>query len=202
MPSVVMMVKERKSKNLKKQHTRFKLKQSSLNIARLHFVTLLLLLNDEDEKMSTISVIIPCYNEAESTERTVMRVIEASIEKHLAQIIVVDGGSTDGTMQALENLIQNHSKLVSYVCLDRPSRGRQLITVANLANSSILLFLHADTLLPQQWDKVIVKAFEARKDQHYLIGCFQLSLPPPLTASLFIMVWTANLRAKIAITLR
>lgn len=148
--------------------------------------------------MSSISVIIPCYNEAESIERTIVRVVDASTHEFLQRIIVVDGGSSDGTVQILETLTQKYSKLVSFVCLDRPSRGRQLITGANMASSAILLFLHADTLLPQKWDRAIVQSFAARKDQHYLIGCFQLSLPPPLTTSLFVMVWSANLRAKVA----
>ncbi len=84
-----------------------------------------------------ISVIIPTLNEVEWIEET-LSVVE---RQEPYEIIVVDGGSTDGTQE----LIASRAKVIK----SDPGRSKQFNAGALDANGDILVFLHADTLLPE-----------------------------------------------------
>ncbi len=84
-----------------------------------------------------ISVIIPALNEEFHIEKTLQSVIN---QEGNYELYVVDGGSTDNTV-AIAN---------KYANVINSNRGRavQMNTGAQACNGDILLFLHADTLLP------------------------------------------------------
>lgn len=81
-----------------------------------------------------ISVIIPTLNEAENILQTIASVRQQDQE---AEIIVVDGGSVDGTQE----IARPHAQVI-----DGP-RGRavQMNTGARCATGDVLLFLHGDS---------------------------------------------------------
>jgi rSAM/selenodomain-associated transferase 2 len=85
-----------------------------------------------------ISVIIPTLNEAEN-----LPVALAALEGQniAAETIVCDGGSTDGTLA-----IADRAKATIVTSLR--GRGQQLHAGAQRASGDVLLFLHADTILP------------------------------------------------------
>jgi glycosyltransferase involved in cell wall biosynthesis len=60
----------------------------------------------------TLSLIVPCYNEARTIETCIDRVLEISQGQDFSlEIIVVDDASTDGSWQILEKTAQKHSEL-------------------------------------------------------------------------------------------
>ncbi|MFX0071069.1 MAG: glycosyltransferase family 2 protein [Candidatus Hermodarchaeota archaeon] len=93
-----------------------------------------------------ISIIIITLNEVDNLASTIHSVREAakieSGRNYPIEIIVSDGGSSDGTLELAE-------KLADKVINVSRSRYSQLNAGANEANGNILLFLHADTLLPK-----------------------------------------------------
>lgn len=146
----------------------------------------------------TIGIVIPCLNERNTLTATVDRAYAAA-KLRRPFVVIVDGGSTDGTTAAIEELIDAHTPCVLTASGDGggPSRGRQLNAgVAALTahtHVDLLLFLHADTMLPIGWDVDVV-----RTSQHAdspMLGCFRLGLVPPLSTSLCIMLAVANARA-------
>jgi rSAM/selenodomain-associated transferase 2 len=87
----------------------------------------------------TISVVIPVLNE----ERTITETIRHTAKLGLNEIIVVDGGSIDQTMAQVASLG------IAQVLTSQPGRARQLNAGAEACRSDVLLFVHADTRLPQ-----------------------------------------------------
>lgn len=90
-----------------------------------------------DPKTSTISVIIPTLNEAANLPATLLGLDAVDG----VEIIVVDGGSSDATGTLAEAA---GARLVAAL----PGRAGQQNAGAAVATGEILLFLHADTILP------------------------------------------------------
>jgi rSAM/selenodomain-associated transferase 2 len=99
-----------------------------------------------------VSIIIPTLNEAVSIRKT-LAAIKGLIEmnSHLAEIIVVDGGSHDETI----SIVEEDKILV----LKAPrGRGAQMHAGAKISKGDILWFLHADTVPPEDALEKIVDA--------------------------------------------
>jgi rSAM/selenodomain-associated transferase 2 len=96
-----------------------------------------------------LSVIIPALDEAGAIAAT-LAPLQAWRERG-AEVIVVDGGSRDGT----PDLAAPRADRV----LDGPrGRARQMNAGAGAARGGILVFLHADTRLPADGDRAIAEA--------------------------------------------
>ena len=81
-------------------------------------------------------MIVPTLDEAEALERYLPATLAAA-----AEVVVSDGGSTDGTRDVA-------LALGARVVCGEPGRGPQLNRGARATNASALVFLHADTVLP------------------------------------------------------
>ena len=88
-----------------------------------------------------VSVIVPTLDEAQSLPET-LSAVRAAAGGTVYEIIVADGGSTDGTVEL--------ARARGCVCLlsPRAQRAAQMNLGAAHASGETLLFLHADTLLP------------------------------------------------------
>lgn len=86
----------------------------------------------------SITVVIPTLNE----EKRIGEAIRHLERSGVREVIVVDGGSCDRTVCIAESM-------GARVFRESPNRGRQQDLGAARANGDTLLFLHADTSLPQ-----------------------------------------------------
>lgn len=87
----------------------------------------------------SVSVVIPARNEARSVAETVRSARAAGAN----EVIVVDGESDDGTAAVALGL-------ADVVLRCRPGRARQMNAGAKAARGEVLVFLHADTTLPER----------------------------------------------------
>src|SRR5687768_2756847 len=94
-----------------------------------------------------LSIIIPCLDEAEVIAATLAAL--APLRARGAEVIVVDGGSRDDT-------VARATPLADLVITAPRGRARQMNAGATRARGEILLFLHADSLLPDAADLLIV----------------------------------------------
>ncbi len=84
----------------------------------------------------SVTVIIPAFNEASNIRRAITSALQADAD----QVIVVDGGSTDETVSVAEST-------GATTVTSEPGRAKQQNHGADLADGTILLFLHADCWL-------------------------------------------------------
>lgn len=98
-----------------------------------------------------VSIIIPTYNESDAIESLLDSLCVYTEE----EVVVVDGGSTDGTDEIIMSLSAKYSQLV----FTQAQRGRslQMNAGAAVARGRWLIFLHADTLLPQASLKAFIE---------------------------------------------
>ena len=85
------------------------------------------------------SIIIPTLNEEKTIEACLLALQPL---RNNCEIIIVDGGSADNTRVVAESLVDK-------VITSEKGRARQMNNSARQANGDILIFLHADTSLPE-----------------------------------------------------
>jgi len=111
-----------------------------------------------------VSVIVPVFNEAPLIRRFLAHLRERSPG---AEIIVADGGSTDGTAELAANLCD---RLVQ----SQRSRAHQMNSGADAAHGEILWFVHADAELPSECLDEIARIMH---DSNVVGGYFRIRLP-------------------------
>ena len=90
----------------------------------------------------TLSVIIPCYNEAESIEEVLERVEAVNIAH---EIVIVDDGSTDGTRDILARIEAENRPNVRILYHDHnQGKGAAIVTGFAAATSDVFLIQDAD----------------------------------------------------------
>ncbi|MDT8318738.1 MAG: TIGR04283 family arsenosugar biosynthesis glycosyltransferase [bacterium] len=109
-----------------------------------------------------ISVIIPTLNE----ELALGKSLVLARNSKEVEIIVSDGGSDDDTLAIAKRLAD---KVIS----SPAGRGVQMNRGAAAASGDILIFLHADTSLPADWDDLVR---ETLRDEEIAGGAFSFSL--------------------------
>jgi hypothetical protein len=105
-----------------------------------------------------LSVILPALNEEANVRNAIL-----SARSPDAEILVVDGGSGDGTVEQAER---------AGASVIRGARGRALQQNRGAAEArgSVLVFLHADTLLPKDY---VAHVFETLMDRRVALGAFR-----------------------------
>lgn len=125
-----------------------------------------------------ISVVIPTLNE----EKHLLQTLEKIRAGFNVEIIVVDGGSTDETRTIVPDALE---------CKD--GRAAQQNLGASNASGEIVLFLHADTELPDGWDWIIRKTLT---DPSIALGAFSFKIRESFRGRSFIERQT-NYRSNV-----
>ena len=94
----------------------------------------------------SVSIIIPTLNESSQLGQTLKKLFQSFKGDPGIEVILGDGGSDDNSLE-----IAKH-----YPCriiISKPGRARQMNAGSQAAQGAWLLFLHADSLLPEDWRK-------------------------------------------------
>jgi rSAM/selenodomain-associated transferase 2 len=131
-----------------------------------------------------ISVVIPTLNAQASLPRCLEALMEGLDAELIRDLIITDGGSTDGTGAVAQ-------AWGAQVLVGAPSRGGQLRRGCGVAQGEWLLILHADTVLQDGWTKA-VRGHLMSSDK---AGWFRLRFDTGEVPSRFVAGW-ANLRSR------
>ena len=103
--------------------------------------------------MTALSIVMPVLNEAAGIEDALRAL--APLRARGVEVIVVDGGSTDGSPDLARPLADG-------VLVAPRGRALQMNAGAAVARGEMLLFLHADTRLPPDADRLVAAALARR----------------------------------------
>jgi rSAM/selenodomain-associated transferase 2 len=131
--------------------------------------------------MTAVSIIMPTLNEAAGIVSALARLSRDFPE---AELIVVDGGSTDGTA----DLARTFAKVIE----SAPGRGGQLNAGASVARGDILWFVHADTAIDPA---ALVQLHAVLEDPRVVGGGLSLRFDRD-SASLRWLAWSSDQRAR------
>ncbi len=160
-------------------------------LAKLRQYALLPTLSDVDYQQDVpekISVIIPTYNEETQIEQT----IQNALQGFRVEVIVADGGSLDATCELARDLGVS-------VCSCPPEhrgRARQMNFAMQMAQGDIVLFLHADSLLPPLWDMAVRESMVGRESFDAMrLGHFRFAVSGDFWGKK-LLTWGTNIRAR------
>ena len=128
--------------------------------------------------MATTTVIIPVLNEAPHIEKLLAPLTDIDV-------IIVDGGSTDNTLALL-------TAFKAKVIQGSTGRARQMNAGAAEATGDILIFLHADTRLPEGWQNNLRDFADSKKVWGRFNVQFDETAPAFLVIA-FMMNWRSRL---------
>ena len=132
-----------------------------------------------------LSVIIPTLNAADNIGPTLGALAEGLDAGLIGELIIIDGGSEDGISEIADQIGARFT-------VTSPSRGGQLAKGAALATRPWLLFIHADTVLSDDWIAAVLSHLVSPDKAGY----FRLRFNATGFAPRFVAGW-ANLRSRL-----
>ncbi|MBE0496159.1 MAG: TIGR04283 family arsenosugar biosynthesis glycosyltransferase [Campylobacterales bacterium] len=134
------------------------------------------------EKLPCISLIMPVFHEDESAVDAIFHAFTNAKNSDIEAIVVDTSERTCIDALVFKNPVRFHTAL--------KGRASQLNAGFSVARGEIVLFLHADTLLPKNWDTLVQNALHVSD-----AGAFELSIASP-SRWLRCVAWATNRRAR------
>ena len=110
-----------------------------------------------------LSIVVPVYNEKDTIERILSRVIDASVYNMEKEIIVIDDFSTDGTREILKKYSGNTVKI--YYHEQNKGKGAALKTGFGKVTGDAVIIQDADLEYdPQDYEKLLKPLIDGKAD--------------------------------------
>lgn len=129
------------------------------------------------------TIVIPVLNEAGNI-KNVLEPLQPLRQRGWT-IVVVDGGSVDATLERAK-------PLATSIITSHPGRAQQMNAGAEVASGEVLLFLHADTVLPKQFESEMTAFLESDKQW----GRFDVRLSGN-QLMFYVVAWFINWRSRL-----
>ncbi|MBF0120175.1 MAG: bifunctional glycosyltransferase family 2/GtrA family protein [Desulfobacterales bacterium] len=112
-----------------------------------------------------LSIVIPCYNEAQTLEKCLKRVIDIKNDNMLLEIIIVDDCSTDNSFQIAKNLSNKYPEILIFRHEQNQGKGAALRTGIQNATGDYVVIQDADLEYnPNDLKKLLTPLIENEAD--------------------------------------
>jgi glycosyltransferase involved in cell wall biosynthesis len=115
-----------------------------------------------------VSVVMPSFNQSRFVETAVRSVLEQDYP-HL-ELVIVDGGSTDGTLQCLEGFVRSYGAKLRWVSEKDSGPANAINKALGLARGGIIGWLNSDDLYAPQSVSTAVQYFSAHPETVMVYG--------------------------------
>ena len=133
-----------------------------------------------------LSIIIPTLNAANDIGPCLAALTEGLGAGLVRELIITDGGSDDDIMAVAD-------EAGAVFLTGKPGRGAQLSRAALASRGRWFLFLHADTVLAENWSDAVLRHLQENPDK---AGYFDLRFDAKGIKSRLVAGW-ANLRSRL-----
>jgi cellulose synthase/poly-beta-1,6-N-acetylglucosamine synthase-like glycosyltransferase len=108
-------------------------------------------------KTPMVSILVPCYNEAETVERTVQELSKIQYPNY--EIIAINDGSSDNTAEVIAGLLDKYEKLRFVDLKENNGKANALYLGLLASNGEILMGVDSDAyIMPDALNYIISKA--------------------------------------------
>ncbi|ABK43939.1 glycosyl transferase, family 2 [Magnetococcus marinus MC-1] len=119
-------------------------------------------------ELTSLTVIMPCYNEENTLEEVVSQVLQANILGLQLELIIVNDGSVDGSRQIMDQLAAQHPAIRALHHDVNQGKGAALSTGFKAATGDLVLIQDADLeYSPNEYPSLLQPFFEQRADVVY-----------------------------------
>lgn len=111
---------------------------------------------------TTVTIIVPFYNEAEKVANALTGLLNQSIENSDFTILAVNDNSTDQSVSIVEQLTKNHNRLQ---LLHNTGKGKKEAIANGVAScvSELIITTDADCTYPEKWLETMVSYYEQHR---------------------------------------
>ena len=118
--------------------------------------------------INTLSILIPCFNEADTLENIVKRVQEADSSGLTKEIIIVDDGSADGSVPLAKRLAESDGRVRVFCHEKNLGKGAAVRTGIKNAQGELILIQDADLEYnPGEYPKLLAPLLNSQADVVY-----------------------------------
>ncbi len=113
----------------------------------------------------SLSIIVPCLNEVDTIEKIVDKILKVKLKMN-KEIIIIDGGSTDGTIDILKKKLSNKVSKIIYT--KTCGKGESVALGFKKATGDIIMIQDADLEYdPNDYYKLVKPILDDRADVVY-----------------------------------
>jgi cellulose synthase/poly-beta-1,6-N-acetylglucosamine synthase-like glycosyltransferase len=129
------------------------------------------------EDFPTVAVAVPCWNEEKTLAATLDSLLALDYPKDKLSIIVVDDGSTDGTLEIAGKYAAEHPTVITAIHKENGGKHTAVNLALQKSTADIFGCLDADSFVAPHTLKAIVAHFEREKDIMAVTPCIHIRHP-------------------------